>query len=783
MKYVRFLFVIVFCLPLYTWGQSAVLETFPLSAVRLSESPFLKAQQDNGTYILALDKDRLLAPFLKDAGIRPLKENYGNWESDGLDGHIAGHYLSAVAQMYAATGEKVYLDNLNYMLNWLEKCQDKNGNGYVGGVPNGKQLWNEVAKGNVNEVYKRWVPWYNLHKLYSGLVDACLLTGNEKAKQLLIKLSDWCVTLTSSLTDAQMQQMLGSEHGGMNEVFANVASIAKDQKYMQLAKRFSHRALLDPLLEQKDALTGLHANTQIPKVVGFMRIAMLTNDKQWAGAADFFWQTVTHNRSISFGGNSVREHFNPVDDFTPMLESREGPESCNSYNMLKLTKELFLTKPSSKYMDYYERTMYNHILSTQHPGGGFVYFTPIRPNHYKVYSSPQESFWCCVGSGIENHGKYGELIYAHTATALYVNLFVPSTLEWKEKGLTVTQQTKFPFSEETSVKLSSQKPQRLSVMLRKPSWVDGNVTVLVNGEIVKAADGSSGYLAINRTWKKGDVITMRLPMKTIAEPLPDGSHWVSFVHGPIVLAAATDTTDMKGLKANGSRWGHIANGKLESMEDAPLLVMNDLSLAQKLTETDTNKMIFTVSNLVNQEKYRNLQLVPFYQLQDTRYVIYWPYTSKQELPELQRKIKETEQAKQQLEATTIDVVYPGEQQPEADHHYRGENTKAGFYHERHFRSGSGWFSYELKNIDNKARKLAFVYYGTDKDRQFEVFANDQYIGAFDLRGTEGNEFVTRLIDLPPTLRNVPNITILFKAKAPKSIADVYELRLLKEPPL
>jgi DUF1680 family protein len=225
------------------FSQSAKVEAFPLSSVRLLESPFIKAQQDDGNYIQSLDKDRLLAPFLKDAGMKPLKENYGNWESDGLDGHIAGHYVSAVAQMYAATGEKVYLDDLNYMLNWLEKCQQANGNGYVGGVPNGKQLWSEVAKGNVAEVYKRWVPWYNLHKLYSGLVDAYLLTGSERAKTILIKLSDWCLTLTSNLSDEQMQQMLGSEHGGMNEVFANVSYITKDVKYMQLAKRFSHRAI------------------------------------------------------------------------------------------------------------------------------------------------------------------------------------------------------------------------------------------------------------------------------------------------------------------------------------------------------------------------------------------------------------------------------------------------------------------------------------------------------------------------------------------------------------
>jgi len=763
-----------------TFSQSAKLQTFPLSSVKLLESPFKKAQQDDINYILSLDEDRLLAPFLKDAGIKPLKENYGNWESDGLDGHIAGHYLSAVAQMYAATGNKIFLDRMNYMLGWLAKCQAANGNGYVGGIPNSKELWSEVAKGNVGIVYKRWVPWYNIHKLYSGLIDAYLITGNQQAKQILVKLSDWCITLTSHLTDEQMQQMLAVEHGGMNEVLANVASITGDQKYMEAAKRFSHRAILNPLLEKKDLLTGLHANTQIPKVVGFMRIAQLNNDKQWADASAFFWQTVTQNRSIAFGGNSVREHFNPVDDFTPMLESREGPETCNSYNMLKLTKELFLSNPLSKYMDYYERTMYNHILSSQQPSGGFVYFTPIRPNHYKVYSSPQKDFWCCVGTGLENHGKYGELIYAHSSTDLFVNLFVPSVLNWKEKGLTITQQTKFPFAETTTLKIGANKPQQLMLKFRKPSWINGSVVVMVNGKTVQTATDENGYLSISRMWKQGDVVTLKLPMKTVAEGLPDNSHWISFVHGPIVLAAATDTTDLKGLQGDGSRWGHIANGKLVSLEEAPLLVIDSLSKMQLPVETDTSKLIFSAANIINGDKYKSLKLVPFYQVQDTRYVVYWPYTTKEELPQLQKSIKDKEAFKLKLEAATIDIVYPGEQQPEADHHFKGEKTFEGFFREKHFRAGKGWFSYDLRNAGANAGQITFTYYGAEKNKQFDVYANEQLIASIDLQGTEGNEFRIRSIDLPASLASSPSITIKFKAKDGAELGNIYEVRLLKK---
>jgi DUF1680 family protein len=342
------------------FGQSAKLEPFPLSSVSLLESPFKAAQQTDLKYILSLDPDRLLAPYFKEAGLETKAINYPNWENTGLDGHIGGHYLSALAEMYAATANQKIKEKLDYVLAGLEKCQQKNGNGYIGGVPDGKAMWEAIAKGKIDansfSLNKKWVPWYNIHKIYAGLVDAYNLTGNEKAKKMLIQFSDWCLNLTANLSDDQIQEMLRSEHGGMNEVFADVAAITGDKKYLVLAQKFSHKTILNPLLENKDALNGIHANTQIPKVIGFMRVAEVSGDKNWANAANFFWNTVVDNRSISIGGNSVREHFNPSVDFSSMLESREGPETCNSYNMLKLSKHLFLANPASKYMDYYERT-------------------------------------------------------------------------------------------------------------------------------------------------------------------------------------------------------------------------------------------------------------------------------------------------------------------------------------------------------------------------------------------------------------------------------------------
>ncbi|NCU05618.1 MAG: glycosyl hydrolase, partial [Chitinophagaceae bacterium] len=388
----RLFFLFVICFQLMGKAQTYKLETFALSDVRLLNSPFKQAQETDKKYILSMDVDRLLAPFLREAGIETKAISYPNWENSGLDGHIGGHYISALANMYAATGDAEILRRLNYMIDQLEKCQKKDADGYVGGIPGGKKMWQDVAAGKINaggfSLNDKWVPLYNIHKLYAGLIDAYTIAGNQKAKTILVKLSDWFYTITSKLSDEQLQTILRSEHGGMNEAFADVAAITGDKKYLELAKRLSHKVILNPLLQQKDALNGLHANTQIPKVIGFLRIASIAGDSIWANAANFFWNTVTQHRTISIGGNSVREHFHPANDFSSMIDTKEGPETCNSYNMLKLSKQLFLSHPSATYMDYYERTMYNHILSSQHPDGGFVYFTPIRPRHYRVYSQP-----------------------------------------------------------------------------------------------------------------------------------------------------------------------------------------------------------------------------------------------------------------------------------------------------------------------------------------------------------------------------------------------------------
>ncbi|MDA3879312.1 MAG: glycoside hydrolase family 127 protein [Prolixibacteraceae bacterium] len=762
------------------------IKPFQLSDVKLLESEFKHAQNLDAKYILAHDADRLLAPYLIDAGLEPKAERYGNWENTGLDGHIGGHYLTALAQMWVANGETEMLERLNYMIDELERCQKANGNGYVGGVPGGMIMWADIKAGKIDagafSLNGKWVPLYNIHKIFAGLLDAYRIAGIEKAKTMLVDLSDWFYDMVAGLTDEQVQDMLRSEHGGLNEVFADVAAITGDQKYMNLARRTSHRVILDPLLEKKDKLNGLHANTQIPKVIGFQQIADVDDDDEWYEASKFFWETVVQRRTISIGGNSVREHFHPADNFSSMVESREGPETCNTYNMLKLSKQLYFYDESLRYIDYYERALYNHILSTLHPKhGGLVYFTTMRPRHYRVYSKPEEAFWCCVGSGIENHGKYGEIIYAHDDKNLYVNLFIPSELSWDEKGIKLTQETRFPDEETTALTIDVDEPSRFTLNIRYPRWVnDGEMRVSVNGKNMKVAAQPGTYVALTRKWKSGDRVEVKLPMHFELEQLPDQSDYLSFVYGPIVLGAKTGTNDLDGLVADDSRMGHIAQGKLYPVDEAPMFV-TDKPLALNPERLETSKLKFAIPAEVYPESGKDLVLEPFYRIHDARYEVYFPFANPADFTEKQEKLKKEEQARMALEAQTIDYVSPGEQQPESDHNFKAEKTEAGVHRDRHWRHAQGWFSYDLKDPEKEARKVRITYFGMDRDRTFDILISDKVIATVTLDDSKGGNFYSVDYELPEVLVENGNgiLTIKFKAKPGSIAGGIYGVRLMR----
>ncbi|WP_288131359.1 glycoside hydrolase family 127 protein [Microbulbifer sp.] len=772
-----------------TSKEPATMETFPLSDVRLLESPFKHAQDTNIEYILAMDPDRLLAPYLKEAGLEPKAENYGNWENSGLDGHIGGHYLTALSLAWAATGNDEAKQRLDYMLDELKRAQDKSGDGYLSGVPGGKAMWNELVEGDIRAdlftLNDKWVPLYNIHKIYAGLRDAYIYADSQQALDMLIALSDWGAAVIGKLSDEQVQQILKSEHGGLNEVYADVAEITGEEKYLDIARQLSHREILNPLEQRQDKLTGLHANTQIPKVIGYKRVGDLTHDDQWQDAAEYFWNEVVENRTVAIGGNSVREHFHDTDDFSSMIEDVEGPETCNTYNMLKLTRLLYLSEPDARYMRYYERALYNHILSSQNPDtGGLVYFTPMRPSHYRMYSKPEDAMWCCVGSGIENHSKYGEMIYAHRGDELFVNLFIPSTLDWEEKGIQLHQENQIPDAENTTLTVTGNS--KFTLKLRYPAWVTaGEIEVAINGEAVVVNAHPGSYLTIDRHWKDGDRVDVQLPMHTETEQLPDGSDYFALTYGPVVLAAKTQPFANEHLDyfADDSRMGHIASGPMCPQEQMPMFVSEDLGFVEQIQRLPGEKLaLSTPASLKTGNGNNNLQLIPFFRLHEARYTIYWPYSTPQELAKKQRIIEEEDRARLALAQQTIDKVAPGEQQPEADHFFAGAATEAGIHRGRHWRHSSDWFSYQLKDPNKEAETLRITYYGQDNGRHFWILANNVEIAQVKLEGNRGDDFYSVDYPVPATvLKQADNGVIELKFVAGKdSVAGgIYGVRLMR----
>ncbi len=773
---------VVFLTPLSLYASTEkYVESFAVRDVRLTESPFKHAQDLDICYLLGLDADRLLAPYLREAGLRPKAESYPNWENSGLDGHIGGHYLSALAYMYASTGNEEISYRLDYMLGELKRCQDASVDGYIGGVPGSKRIWTEISEGKIDAngfgLNGAWVPLYNIHKIYAGLRDAYLQAGRETARDMLVKLTDWMLRLTSGLTDSQIQDMLISEHGGLNEIFADVAAITGDDRYIGLARRFSHRVLLEPLIAREDRLTGMHANTQIPKVIGFKRIADLAHDRQWDEASEYFWHTVVGNRSVSIGGNSVCEHFHPSDDFGSMLSSEQGPETCNTYNILRLTKMLYETSGDPRYMDYYERAIYNHILSSQNPvQGGFVYFTPMRPGHYKVYSQPQTSFWCCVGSGMENHARYGETIYSHRGDSLYVNLFIPSILKWGDAE--IEQRNAFPFEESTTIVIDeTYGKEDFTLFMRCPGWTDRDgVEVTLNGSPFDVRI-DNGYICVKREWSRGDSLTVSLPMSLRAERIPDSSSYYSFVYGPLVLAANIGKERLDGLFADEGRGSHVAKGPMIGLDEIPAVISDRNDLLNHFEPDGQKPLSFRLRGL-SLPKYEGMILEPFFGLHECRYMVYWPVYTESEWISAKEELGIDEQRKLAIEEITADKVVCGEQQPESDHFVTMEKSSAGDDDGRHWRVASGWFAYKMSTKGSVVKRLR-VTFRPEARRDAIVFIDGNELCRF--ASTSPDMIVSQEFEIPQKLIDGKDKIELRVSRCDmKSTPHVYELRLLAE---
>ena len=783
-------------------------DEFSLGDVTLLDGPLKKARDLNIKTLLQYDCDRLLAPYLKEAGLTPKAKSYPNW--DGLDGHVGGHYLTALA-INAAKGDKTCKERMEYFISQLQACADANasnhpgwGKGYVGGVPGSDRIWSAYKKGDFGPYSGAWVPFYNIHKMYAGLRDAWVYCGNEQAKQLFLGFCDWAISLTAGLTDDQVERTLHTEHGGMNEVLADAYAITGDKKYLDVARRFSHRRLLNPLSQRQDCLDNMHANTQVPKVVGFERIAELSGDETYHNASIYFWEIVTGERSLAFGGNSRREHFPSKDACMDFINDIDGPETCNTNNMLKLTEELHRRNPEARFADYYELATFNHILSSQHPEhGGYVYFTPARPRHYRNYSAPNEAMWCCVGTGMENHGKYGQFIYTRKGDNLFVNLFIASELNWRNQNIQIRQETQFPYAETSRITITQGKGH-FTLQVRYPGWVKpGQFAVKVNGQPVSIVTGPSSYVAISRQWKKGDEVDITFPMHNSIRYLPNNPQYIAMMHGPVMLAAKTGTEDLAHLIADDSRFGQYASGRKLPINEAPILVNNNLEdIAGQLQPIAGKPLHFTFdiehgtlkienwpapSNNVQSSMFNlQLELMPFFEIHDARYMMYWLALSEDSYKSYLDDLAKQEQERQALEARTVDKVQPGEQQPEADHFMETDRSQVGNTNDVFFRDASNghYFSYLMQTGGQTALSLRLKYWGVGewKSHEFDILVDDVLVKEVNNTGKyRVSEFKYETYPVPEELlKGKTQVRVKFVAKPHKQIGEIYEVRLVKD---
>ena len=750
---------------------------FDLKDVRLLNSPFKSSMETDVKYLLELKPDRFLAHFRTYAGLEAKDSVYGGWESSGLAGHSLGHYMSACAMAYAATGNEDFHKRVNYIVSELELCQQKRGTGYIGAIPNEDSIFGEAAKGNIKtggfDLNGGWSPWYTVHKIMAGLLDVYIYCHNKEALQVEKGMADWTGDIIKNLDEAQMQKMLICEYGGMNEVLANTYAITGNKKYLDLAYRFYDNKVLDPLANQIDDLAGKHSNTQIPKILGVARIYELTGDNHMDKIENFFWNAVTGHHSYAPGGNGNYEYFGLADKLNDQLTDNTM-ETCPTYNMLKLTNHLFSLQPSAHLMDYYEKALYNHILATEDHETGMtgnqnvadrnVYFTPLRSGSKKHYQSPFDDFTCCVGTGMENPMKYGESIYFHGMDgSLYVNLFIPSELNWKEKGITVLQETLLPEDDKVDLTITAKKPQKFSVHIRKPYWAFKGVQVKVNGKLQQVATGSEGYITLNRVWKDKDQIELIMPMDIHTEAMPDNADRMAVFYGPVLLA------------------GELGNKEPDPITGVPVFVTTNTNASQWFKKDNGSSLVFHSVNVGMQD---NVKMIPFNETGKEYYSVYWDVFTPQQWKVRQKEYEEEKKHQQDLDARTIDILRTGEMQPERDHNFQGEKIYTGESHNKKWRAAGegGDFSFTMKVAPDKINELICSYWGMDnRNRIFDIMVDGVKVATEDLNKYKSSKFYEITYQVPETLtKNIQQVTVTFKAVRNNSVGPVYGVRMVKE---
>lgn len=850
------------CAVLVSFGQKADAQSqlytqhFDLSEVRITAGPLREAMITNARMLMDYDVDRIMTPFIREAKLDAPGKKYDGWiarhpsfpnwgdYSWSLEGHIGGHYLTALALGCSAMKNDPQLaslaeqmkNRLDYCIEILQDCQDAyDGNkdgmeGFIGGQPY-TEMWTGMYEGNINAFRKHSgkVPFYCQHKVLAGLRDAYVYAGSEQARDLFKKLCDWHINVVSNFDDKHLQDILNAEHGGVNETLADAYYLFGEKKYLDAAVRFSHRRMVYGMMTKDDSynqhfLDRNHANTQVPKYIGFERIAQLAPDwkesQAFTTSAQNFWDDVATHRTVCIGGNSVGEHFLPSDNCSPYMTNLEGPESCNTNNMMKLSEELFDRTHDARYVDFYESAMWNHILSTQDPTtGGYVYFTTLRPGGYRIYSQVNEGMWCCVGTGMENHSKYAHLTYTHTKVqnvksktdTLFVNLFMPTELASERFGL--RQETNFPYEQGT--KLTITKDGNYALAVRKPAWATKDFAITINGKQTKCND-TNGYCYLNRKWKAGDVVEVALPMELRLEECPNYEDYVAFKVGPILLAARITAQNeseahLTGLKyeklqneyADDSRMGHSpgARGNKISLSDAPMLIGNRETVIERVKDKVPSLLLYSLQpDAMGKEKWPELTLEPFFKIHHARYSCYWYSRPMEDF--LKSPMKKAEETAAALDAKTIDFVATGEQQSEAGHLMVASDgcTKGGFNSEKCREiPTSNEVSYTFTNMrannekpiptENVAVMCRFVK--NDAGRVCSIYIDDfpiaeDFVTPREHPSMDENNFFNYVFSIPVGLlkdaKGKPKNSLKFTLKATdKGLApSLFYLRLINE---
>lgn len=756
----------------------------PMKDVRLLPSPFLNAVEVNTRYLLSLEPDRLLHNYHRFAGLPVKGEIYGGWESDTIAGEALGHYLSALSLMYAQTGNAECVSRIHYIIGELKKVQAAHGDGYVAGfmrkrpdgsVVDGKEIFPEIMAGDIRsagfDLNGCWVPFYNWHKLYAGLMDAQSLAGIDDGIPVLVSLSGYIEKVFAALNDEQVQKVLDCEYGGINESFAELYVRTQDTRWLKLAERIHHKRILDPLIAREDRLANNHANTQVPKLIGLARLYEITRKPEYHTASTFFWERVTGHHSFVIGGNADREYFFEPDNISKHI-TEQTCESCNTYNMLKLTRHLYSWSPQGSYFDYYERAHLNHILAHQHPETGmFTYMMPLMSGTARSYSTPFDSFWCCVLSGIESHSKHGDSIYWENGDTLFVNLFIPSTLNWQARQAEFELQTQYPYEGQIALKLRRLSGARtFTVAVRIPGWARGH-TLLVNGKPA-LAKVEKGYALITRRWKAGDVVTLDLPLDLRFEEAAGNAQVVALLRGPMVLTA--DLGPAPGEDEDPEYKGEV-----------PALVGSDLLAA--ITPVSASEAIYRTNGT---GRPGDLTFKPFYAQYERRTATYFNRFTDAEWATAQVAWREEQARLRDLSARSVDVMYLGEMQPERDHNLvTGGNSYPVVYRGRKGRDARtmGFFAFDMKvtkdGRDPGPLVLQATYWGSEFNRSFTIEVDGTPVAHERLSGRQPGDWIEVDYPIPHELtKGKQTVTIKFNPQEGKTAGPVFGVRLFTSAP-